>query len=199
MTHRDDVVRESVKRQHESPSAARKRLRREQQEQRDEQETIDEAFALYNINDVGRETVGGRVTVVANLEPKPRFRPRTDDRRISEEVPRQGLGQRVRPPARSAGGRGDRRCDVWVGNDRTRAQGARAVFERTKVNDEVWLPARTSFTATGRALLFRTFAIDSVTTVLRLQEVQRHDRRGVREAPGSLRPRASASVIASTS
>ena len=35
-------------------------------------------------------------------------------------------------------------------------------FERTKVNGEVWLPARARLTAKGRAL-FRKFAIDSVT------------------------------------
>ena len=35
-------------------------------------------------------------------------------------------------------------------------------FVRTKVNGEVWLPARARFTAKGRAL-FRKFAIDSVT------------------------------------
>jgi hypothetical protein len=34
-------------------------------------------------------------------------------------------------------------------------------FVRTKVNGEVWLPARARVTAKGRAL-FRKFAIDSV-------------------------------------
>jgi hypothetical protein len=43
-------------------------------------------------------------------------------------------------------------------------KGARAVFERTKVNGEVWLPSRQTFSGAGRALLFRRFSVDTVTT-----------------------------------
>ena len=43
-------------------------------------------------------------------------------------------------------------------------KGSRAVFERTKVNGEVWLPSRATFAGSGRALIFRKFAVDSVTT-----------------------------------
>ncbi len=42
-------------------------------------------------------------------------------------------------------------------------KGSRATFERQKVNDEVWLPARVHSIGTGRAVMFRRFAIDSVT------------------------------------
>jgi hypothetical protein len=38
-----------------------------------------------------------------------------------------------------------------------------ATFERTKVNGEVWLPARVEIKGTGRAL-FRRFTLSSLTT-----------------------------------
>jgi protein involved in temperature-dependent protein secretion len=42
-------------------------------------------------------------------------------------------------------------------------KGAKITYERKKVNDEVWLPARLRIIGTGRAVVFRTFAIDSTT------------------------------------
>ena len=41
-------------------------------------------------------------------------------------------------------------------------KGTEGAFVRTKVNGEVWLPAKARLTAKGRAL-FRKFAVDSVT------------------------------------
>jgi hypothetical protein len=38
------------------------------------------------------------------------------------------------------------------------------VFQRRKINDEVWLPARSHFTGTGRILLLKGFRIDQETT-----------------------------------
>ena len=43
-------------------------------------------------------------------------------------------------------------------------KGSHALFERRRVNGEVWLPARTVFTGNGRAALFRKFAVNSITT-----------------------------------
>ena len=52
-------------------------------------------------------------------------------------------------------------------------KGAKVSFERTKVNDEVWLPARVHIAGTGRALIFRSFSLDCVDGMERLQEVFR--------------------------
>lgn len=42
-------------------------------------------------------------------------------------------------------------------------RGSVAMFERRKVNDEVWLPWRARLDVTGRAALFRRFAIETET------------------------------------
>ena len=67
-----------AKRQHESPSDRTKRERREAKERAEREAILDEIFQLYDIRLVGREVVGGHPALVATLDPKPRYRPRTD-------------------------------------------------------------------------------------------------------------------------
>ena len=42
-------------------------------------------------------------------------------------------------------------------------KGTNVTLQRTKVNDEVWLPATLRVIGTGRTLIFRGFKIDSLT------------------------------------
>jgi hypothetical protein len=42
--------------------------------------------------------------------------------------------------------------------------GSKFTFTRTKVNNEVWLPAEATFEASGRTLMFRSFQISTTTT-----------------------------------
>ena len=152
------------KRQHETPEQRNERLRDEAEDHRKEQATIDEAFALYTITMIGRETVQSHETVVATLVPKPNFKPRTDAGQFLKKFKAtawvsESDYQLVRLEAEAID-------DVTIGWGLVGRihEGARAVFERTKINGEVWLPSRTTFTGSGRALLFRTFEVNSVTT-----------------------------------
>jgi hypothetical protein len=162
--HRDDVLREVAKRQRESEAQRQERLAREADDRRKEQAMIDEAFALYTITMTGRETLQGHETVVATLVPKPNFKARTDAGQFLKKFKAtawvsESEYQLVRLDAEAI----DDVTFGWGIVGRIH-EGARAVFERTKVNGEVWLPARTTFTGSGRALLFRTFDVNSVTT-----------------------------------
>jgi len=162
--HRDDVLREIAKRQRETPEQRQERLGREEEDRRKEQAIIDEAFALYTITMTGRETLQSHETVVATLVPKPNFKPRTDAGQFLKKFKAtawvsESEYQLVRLDAHAI----DDVTFGWGIVGRIH-EGARAVFERTKVNGEVWLPVRTTFTGSGRALLFRTFDVNSVTT-----------------------------------
>ena len=162
--HREDVLRDAAKRQHETAKERDERVAREQDERRKEQAIIDEAFSLYTITMIGRETVDAHDTVVATLVPKPNFKPRTDAGQFLKKFKAtawvsESEYQLVRLDAEAI----DDVTFGWGIVGRIH-EGARAVFERTKVNGEVWLPSRTSFTGTGRALLFRTFDVNSETT-----------------------------------
>jgi hypothetical protein len=42
-------------------------------------------------------------------------------------------------------------------------RGSRMVFQRRRVNNEIWLPSESHFKGTGRILLFKGFHIDAET------------------------------------
>ena len=76
--HREDVLREAAKRERETPQERERRLRKEAKERAEWNRTLDEVFEVYDIRLVGRETLDGHATVVATLEPRPAYRPRTE-------------------------------------------------------------------------------------------------------------------------
>jgi hypothetical protein len=157
--HRRDVLAQV----NESEDTRRKRERENAKQRAEERQVIDEIFSLYDIRVVGRETLNGYPTIVATLEPRPKYAPKTDDARVMKKF-------RVRAWVHETDYQVVK-IDAEAIEDLTFGwgiigrlhKGARAVFERRKINDEVWLPARVRLTGTGRAALFRKFAIDSVT------------------------------------
>jgi hypothetical protein len=162
--HREDVLREMAKRQRESPADRAKRERREAKERADREAVLDEIFQAYDIRLAGRDVVDGHPALVAMLEPKPRYRPRTDEGELMTKVrARVWISEHDYQVIK---GEGEAIDDVTYGWGIVGRlyKGSRAVFERRKVNGEVWLPSRATFTGTGRALLFRRFTIESVTT-----------------------------------
>jgi hypothetical protein len=157
--HRRDVL-EQV---HESPADRAKREREHAKLRAEERQLIDEIFDLYEITLVGREMVGGYPTIVASLEPRPGYSPKSDDARLLKKF-------RVRAWVHATEYQVVR-IDAEAIEDVTFGwgvlgrlhKGAQMTFERRKVNDEVWLPTRMRVTGTGRAVVFRRFTVDSVT------------------------------------
>jgi hypothetical protein len=157
--HRKDVLAEM----NESAPARRKRELGNAKLRAEERQVIDEIFALYEIRVVGRETLNGYPTIVATLEPRPAYRPKTDDGQVMKKF-------RVKAWVNESDYQ-VAKIDAVAIDDLTFGwgligrlhKGSRATIERTKVNDEVWLPARLRLVGTGRAVMFRKFAIDSVT------------------------------------
>jgi hypothetical protein len=157
--HRKDVLAQAT----ESAADRAKRQQEAAKVRAEEQAAINEAFAVYDITLVGREVMGGYPTIVAQLEPRPVYQPKTDDGRMMKKF-------RVR---------------VWVHESEYQVvkiesqaledltfgwgilgrvhRGATFTFERRKVNDEVWMPARMHLAGTGRTLMFRSFSLDSRT------------------------------------
>jgi hypothetical protein len=181
--HREDVLREMRKRERERPEERAMRLRREEEERQELERALDEIYVAYDIRLVGRDTVAGRTTVVATLEPRRNHRPRTDAGKLMKKI-------RVRAwvtedDYQVVRVEGEVIEDVTVGWGLIGRlhKGARGVYERTLVNGEVWLPSRVTLRGTGRALLFRTFALDTETTYSQYRKF----RVATDEAFGSLR------------
>jgi hypothetical protein len=162
--HREDVQREASRREHETPQQREKRLRKEASERAEWDRTLDEVLELYDIRLVGRETLDGHVTVVATLDPKPGYRPRTDAGKWLKRVRgRLWISETDYQVVKAFGEVIDDVTFGWGVIGRLH-KGTTAQFERRKINGEVWLPARAEFKATGRALLVRRFSLNSVTT-----------------------------------
>ena len=151
-----------LERLNESPEKKAKRAREQARERAEDQREIDEIFAVYAITLVGREVVDGHPTILAALEPRRDYKPRTDEGKLMTKIRARAWiheheHQIVRVEIEAL-------ADIGFGMGVIAKvyKGTVGEFVRTKVNGEVWLPARARFTAKGRAL-FRKFAVDSVT------------------------------------
>jgi hypothetical protein len=161
--HREDVLREAAKRERENPQERQKRLQKEAKEQAEWNRTLDEVFEVYDIRLVGRDTIDGAVMVVATLDPKPGYRPRTDAGKLMKKVrARAWISEADYQVVKVIAEVIDDVTYGWGVVGRLH-KGTVATFERTKVNGEVWLPARVEIKGTGRAL-FRRFTLSSLTT-----------------------------------
>jgi hypothetical protein len=146
-----------------SPEARSRHARDVAEERQKEHDAIDEIFRVYEMRIVGRENLRGYQTIVGTLEPRPSYKPRTDDGQVMKRF-------RARVWINEADYQLVR-VDLEAIDDVTYGwgilgrlhKGAKITYERKKVNDEVWLPARLRIIGTGRSVLFRTFALDSTT------------------------------------
>ena len=65
-----------------SPEARAKHARDVAEERQKEHDTIEEIFRVYEMRIVGREDLRGYQTIVGTLEPRPSYKPRTDDGQV---------------------------------------------------------------------------------------------------------------------
>ena len=159
----DRVHRENVlKRMNESPAEKAKRAREEAKERAEEERTLDELFRVYDIRLVRRERHRGHPTVVATFEPRPNYRPRTDEGKIMKKVRATAWIHETEYQIVRVEVEAIENIGVVYGVLGKIYKGTTGEFVRTKVNDEVWLPVRARLTARGRALV-RKFDFDQVT------------------------------------
>ncbi len=144
---------------------------------------VDDLFRIYDVRMVGREAIDGHDSILATLTPKHAVRPQTDDGKIMRNF-----------KARAWISESDYelvRVEIEAIQDLSFGfgllarvhKGTVATFERRKVNNEVWLPARVTWTASGRLLLlrrlrlrgiseffgYRKFSVDTSTTYVHPQ------------------------------
>jgi hypothetical protein len=162
--HREDVLRELQRREHESPAERAKRATREAKERAEREAMYDEVLEAYNMKLLGREQIDGHPALVATLDPKPGYRARTEAGEFMKKVRgKLWVSERDYQIIRAEGEMIDDMTYGWGVIGRL-YKGSRAIFERRRVNGEVWLPARAEFTGNGRAALFRKFSLNTVTT-----------------------------------
>ena len=146
-----------------SPSQRQKAERELEKGRRRTSAAIDDLFRIYDIRLIRREAIGGRDAILATLEPRPLVKPQTDDGKIMRNF-----------KARAWVDESDYelvRIEIEAIHDLAFGMGllARvhkgtvASYERRKVNNEVWLPGRMTWTASGRVMLLRRLRLRGIS------------------------------------
>jgi hypothetical protein len=176
---RQQAAREFVRNLEKQTDKDRQKEARERAErQRRRAAEIDDVFRIFEIRMLGRDTIEGHRTIVFSLTPRKSVKPRTDDGKIMRHF--QGRAwisesnyELVRLEVEAID-----TLSFGLGLLARVHKGSNAAFQRRKVNDEVWLPASATYTASARILLlkmmrvggtsefsnYRKFTVDTSTT-----------------------------------
>lgn len=170
----DELAKQDRERQREAEAYLRKRARltaaeREQEqrererEQREQAEMLDDAFRVFAFTMTGRETLGGHDTISVTMVPQRHVKTRT----------RQG-GWAKHFRGRAWISESDYELvkleveaidtlSVGLGMLARIHEGSKLAFERRRMAEGVWLPARASIAASARFLLLRRYRMNAVT------------------------------------
>jgi hypothetical protein len=160
----DTLAHQDRERQKEADAYARRlstraeQLKLTQQREKERQRfraAVDDLFRIYDIRLIRREAIDGHDTILATLTPRKNVKPETDDGDMMRHF-----------KARAWVSESDYelvRAEIEAIEDLSFGwgllarvhKGTVATYQRRKVNDEVWLPARVTWTASARVLLFR--------------------------------------------
>ena len=169
---------ESYAKRMASTSGRQKETQELEKDRRHYSDAIDDLFRIYDIQMVRREPIDGHDTIFATLTPKPNVQPKTKDGGIMRHFKaRAWISEsdyelvRVEIEAIDT-------LSLGLGLLARVDKGTTATYERRKVNDEAWLPARVTWTAGARVFLlkrlrlrgtadfsgYRKFTVDTSTT-----------------------------------
>jgi hypothetical protein len=174
---REQEVKTYVKDQ-ASESRRQKATREHEKARRRYEAAIDDLFRIYDIRMIRRDLIDGHATIFATLEPKARVRPQTDDGKIMQKFKARAWVSESDYELVRVEVEAIQDLSFGMGLLARVHKGTVATYERRKVNNEVWLPAKVTWTASGRLLLlrrlrlrgisefsgYRKFSVDTTTT-----------------------------------
>ena len=160
--NRQEDVEEYVRNQ-ASPARRQKAERDQANLRRRYEAAVDDLFRLYDIRLVGREKIDGHDTILATLVPRTNVQPRTDDGKMMRKFKARAWVSEsdyelVRVEAEAI-----EDLSFGLGLLARVHKGTVASYERRKVNNEAWLPAKVSWTASGRMFLVRRLRLRGIS------------------------------------
>lgn len=157
---RQKRAQEYARRLETQPEKIRRERAREREKYfREMKEVIDEVFVVYEIKMAGREPIEGHDTIAFTLTPRSHAKPRTRDGKIMKNFNAHvWISERDYELARLEVEAIDT-VSFGLGLLARVHKGSRASFTRRKVNDEVWLPASASYTASARVGLVKVLRV----------------------------------------
>jgi hypothetical protein len=140
----------------QASESQRQKAAREQEKARSRTSAaIDDLFRIYDIRMIRREAIDGHTAIVATLDPKENVKPQTDDGKIMRNFKARAWVSETDYELVRIEIEAIRDLSFGLGLLARVHKGTVATFERRKVNNEVWLPAKVTWTASGRVLLVR--------------------------------------------
>jgi hypothetical protein len=146
-----------------SESQRQKAAREQEKARRRTSAAIDDLFRLYDIRMLRRETIDGHATILATLDPKEGVQPQTDDGKIMRNFKARAWVSESDYELVRIEIEAIRDVSFGLGLLARVHKGTLATFERRKVNNEVWLPAKVTWTASGRLLLLRRLRLRGIS------------------------------------
>ena len=154
---------ESYARSLQRPGDRQKDQRAYEKARREYDDAIDDIFRVYDIAMVRREPVDGHDTIFATLTPKPGAKARTDSGRIMQKFRAKAWISEADYELVRAEIEAIDTLSFGMGLLARVHKGTVASYQRRKVNNEVWLPARVTWTASGRLFLLRRLRLRGIS------------------------------------
>ena len=168
---REQLVKRAERLAREGVSEWEKRRQEEIEQRRSQGDLLEEILNIFDFRMVRREIIDGYTTIIVSFTPRRDAKPRTRQGKLFKKA----------------------RGHIWISEEEYRVvrveaetiedatigfgligrlhKGATFSFRFRKVNDEIWLPARTHLTGSGRGLLFRTFNFENIIDPLDYQKL----------------------------
>ena len=154
------VDKETRKRANQS---AERRQKEKAKAEREERETIDEVFAVYDIQLLGRETLEGISTILVTFKAKPGYKPKSRDAKILQHIAgRAWIAEDDHELAKLEAEIIDP-ISIGAGLLAKVQKGSKVIFERRKINNEIWLPIRVDAVLNGRLFLLKGLNLHQLT------------------------------------
>jgi len=157
---KDRVAKETNKRGKQSEE---KRKQEQAKADREEQEMLDDVFAMYDYQFIRRDIINGASTVLLTFTPKANFKPGTRDGKILQHIGgRAWISEDDHQLARLEAEILDP-ISIGAGILAKLQKGSTLTFERRKINDEIWLPVRAEILLNAKVLLLKGFNMREVS------------------------------------
>ena len=159
---REQLVKRAERLAREGVSEWEKRRQEDMEARRSEGDLLEEALNIFDFRMVRREIIDGYSTIIVSFTPRRDAKPRTRQGKIFKKA----------------------RGHLWISEEEYRVvrveaetiedatigfgligrlhKGSTFSFRFRKVNDEIWLRARTHLTGSGRTFVFRTFSFETL-------------------------------------
>jgi hypothetical protein len=157
---RQKKVMEYAKRLEREPDKVRaEEKKKRDQERRETDRAVDDALRVYDIRMLGREVVSGYETIMFSFTPRKNARPQTREGKIMRHFAGKAWVSESEFEVVRLEAEAIETASFGLGLLARVHKGSKAAFERRKVNDEQWLPARATYTASARVMLVRMLRI----------------------------------------